>query len=46
MSMLSPVKNYSDCDYTRFFGKGCVQRCNYHHDITVVDTLKAAAANP
>ncbi|MCF7974118.1 MAG: DUF1565 domain-containing protein [Phycisphaerae bacterium] len=22
---------YDDCDYTRFFGKGCVQRYNYYH---------------
>jgi len=22
---------FADCDYTRFFGKGCVQRYNYYH---------------
>jgi hypothetical protein len=22
---------YDDCDYTRFFGKGCIQRYNYYH---------------
>ena len=22
---------YDDCDYSRFFGKGCVERCNYYH---------------
>ncbi len=25
---------YDDCDYTRFFGKGCVQRYNYYHGST------------
>jgi len=24
-------KRFDDCDYTRFFGKGCTQRCNYYH---------------
>jgi hypothetical protein len=23
-----------DCDYSRFFGKGCIQRCNYYHGST------------
>ena len=25
---------YDDCDYTRFFGKGCVERYNYYHGST------------
>ena len=25
---------YDDCDYTRFFGKGCIQRYNYYHGST------------
>ena len=29
--MYSPGERYDDCDYTRFFGKGCVQRYNYYH---------------
>lgn len=29
--MYSPGSKYDDCDYSRFFGKGCVQRYNYYH---------------
>lgn len=29
--MYSPGNKYDDCDYSRFFGQGCVQRCNYYH---------------
>jgi len=29
--MYAPGRGYEDCDYTRFFGKGCVQRYNYFH---------------
>jgi len=29
--MYAPGRTFDDCDYTRFFGKGCVQRCNYYH---------------
>jgi hypothetical protein len=29
--MYAPGKRYDDCDYSRFFGKGCVQRYNYYH---------------
>ncbi len=29
--MYTPGNRYDDCDYTRFFGKGCVQRYNYYH---------------
>ena len=25
---------FADCDYTRFFGKGCIQRYNYYHGST------------
>jgi hypothetical protein len=39
--MLSPVKSYSDCDYTRFFGKGCVQRYNYYHGTATSETKVA-----
>jgi hypothetical protein len=39
--LLSAVKNYSDCDYTRFFGKGCVQRYNYYHGTSTSETKAA-----
>ena len=29
--MYAAGNTYDDCDYTRFFGKGCVERCNYYH---------------
>ncbi len=29
--MYSPGNKYDDCDYSRFFGEGCVQRYNYYH---------------
>jgi len=29
--MYAPGRGFDDCDYTRFFGKGCTQRCNYYH---------------
>ncbi|MEW5940812.1 MAG: hypothetical protein AB1750_14175 [Chloroflexota bacterium] len=29
--MYARGNRYEDCDYTRFFGKGCVQRYNYYH---------------
>jgi len=32
--MYLPGHNYDDCDYTRFFGQGCVERCNYFHGTT------------
>ena len=32
--MYSPGNKYDDCDYSRFFGKGCVERCNYYHGST------------
>ena len=39
--MYSPGNPNDDCDYTRFFGKGCVQRYNYYHD-TVTSEIKVA----
>ena len=32
--MYLPGQRYDDCDYTRFFGKGCVERYNYFHGST------------
>jgi hypothetical protein len=32
--MYTPGNKYDDCDYTRFFGKGCIQRYNYYHGST------------
>ena len=32
--MYARGNTYDDCDYTRFFGKGCVQRYNYYHGST------------
>ena len=32
--MYAPGRSFDDCDYTRFFGNGCVQRCNYYHGST------------
>ena len=32
--MYAPGNKYDDCDYSRFFGKGCVERCNYYHGST------------
>jgi hypothetical protein len=29
--MYASGKKYDDCDYSRFFGKGCIQRYNYYH---------------
>ena len=29
--MYAAGSQFDDCDYTRFFGKGCVQRYNYYH---------------
>jgi len=31
LSMYAQGKKYDDCDYSRFFGKGCIQRYNYYH---------------
>jgi hypothetical protein len=32
--MYSPGNKNDDCDYSRFFGKGCVERYNYYHGST------------
>jgi hypothetical protein len=29
--MYAPGNKYDDCDYSRFFGKGCIQQYNYYH---------------
>ena len=29
--MYAPGRQYDDCDYSRFFGQGCVERYNYYH---------------
>ncbi len=35
--MYTPGNKYDDCDYSRFFGKGCVQRGNYYHGSTAAE---------
>jgi len=35
--MYSPGNKNDDCDYSRFFGKGCVQRYNYYHGSTAAE---------
>jgi hypothetical protein len=32
--MYAKGNKFDDCDYTRFFGRRCVQRCNYYHGST------------
>ena len=32
--MYAPGNQNDDCDYSRFFGKGCIQRYNYYHGST------------
>ncbi len=32
--MYTPGNRYDDCDYSRFFGKRCVERFNYYHGST------------
>ena len=32
--MYTPANKYDDCDYSRFFGRGCIQRYNYYHGST------------
>jgi hypothetical protein len=32
--MYTPGNRFDDCDYSRFFGKGCIQRYNYYHGST------------
>ena len=40
--MYAAGRRYADCDYTRFFGKGCIQRYNYYHG---TDTKESKAAH-
>ena len=39
--MYAPGNTYDDCDYTRFFGKGCIQRYNYYHGTRTSETKRA-----
>ncbi len=39
--MYASGNSYDDCDYSRFFGKGCIQRYNYYHG-SVRDEIKTA----
>ena len=39
--MYARGNTYDDCDYTRFFGKGCVQRYNYYHGTLTSETKTA-----
>lgn len=32
--MYARGNQYDDCDYSRFFGKRCIERCNYYHGST------------
>jgi hypothetical protein len=50
--MYAPGNQYDDCDYSRFFGKGCVERYNYYHGSTSseirvahVDCIQTFTAN-
>jgi hypothetical protein len=50
--MYAAGNKYDDCDYSRFFGKGCIERCNYFHGSTSseirvahVDCLQTFTAN-
>ncbi|HZR18635.1 MAG TPA: DUF1565 domain-containing protein [Verrucomicrobiae bacterium] len=50
--MYTPGNKYDDCDYSRFFGRGCVERCNYYHGSTAseirvahVDCLQTFTVN-
>ena len=39
--MYASGNQYDDCDYSRFFGKGCIQRYNYYHG-SIRDEIKTA----
>ena len=39
--MYTPGNKNDDCDYSRFFGKGCVQRYNYYHGSTAAEIRTA-----
>jgi hypothetical protein len=47
-----PNQRFVDCDYSRFFGKGCIERFNYYHGtdtqeskVAHVDGLQTFAVN-
>ena len=35
--MFASGNKYDDCDYSRFFGQGCVERYNYYHGSTAAE---------
>jgi hypothetical protein len=35
--MYTPGDRFDDCDYSRFFGKRCIQRYNYYHGSTAAE---------
>ena len=39
--MYASGNSFDDCDYSRFFGKGCIQRYNYYHG-SVREEIKTA----
>jgi hypothetical protein len=39
--MYAPGNRNDDCDYSRFFGKGCIERCNYYHG-SIKEEIKTA----
>jgi hypothetical protein len=39
--MYAPGNRNDDCDYSRFFGKGCIQRYNYYHG-SIREEIKTA----
>jgi hypothetical protein len=39
--MYASGNKYDDCDYSRFFGRGCVQRYNYYHG-SIREEIKTA----
>jgi Protein of unknown function (DUF1565) len=39
--MYARGNQYDDCDYSRFFGKGCIQRYNYYHG-SIKEEIKTA----
>lgn len=50
--MYTPGNRFDDCDYSRFFGRGCVEQYNYYHGSTAseirvahVDCLQTFTVN-
>jgi hypothetical protein len=39
--MYTPGNKYNDCDYSRFFGKRCIERYNYYHGSRSSETRTA-----